>query len=51
MRTVGTEIFWPWYTLIGCLITLGVAGLVQLFQSDRLPTATDREEQKTAVSQ
>jgi SSS family transporter len=25
MRTVGTEIFWPWYTLIGAVITLLVA--------------------------
>ena len=25
MKTVGTEIFWPWYTLMGALITLGVA--------------------------
>jgi hypothetical protein len=24
-RWTGTEIFWPWYTLIGVLITLGVA--------------------------
>ena len=25
MRTVGTEIYWPWYTLIGTVITLGTA--------------------------
>lgn len=25
MRTVGTEVFWPWYTLIGTVITLAVA--------------------------
>ncbi len=25
MRTVGTEIFWPWYTLIGCVICVGTA--------------------------
>jgi SSS family solute:Na+ symporter len=31
MRTVGTEIYWPWYTLIGCLITLFTAlGLARL---------------------
>jgi SSS family transporter len=27
MRRVGTEIFWPWYTLIGTSITLAVAWL------------------------
>ena len=29
MRLVGTEIFWPWYTLIGACITLGTAWLVR----------------------
>lgn len=29
MRTVGTEIFWPWYTLIGTIITLAVAALTR----------------------
>jgi Na+/proline symporter len=29
MRTVGTEIFWPWYTLIGATITLFTAWLVR----------------------
>ena len=28
-KVVGTEIFWPWYTLIGLVITLSVAWLVQ----------------------
>jgi Na+/proline symporter len=28
MRTVGTEVFWPWYTLIGAAVTLGTAGLL-----------------------
>jgi hypothetical protein len=27
LRTVGTEIFWPWYTLIGAAITLVVTFL------------------------
>jgi hypothetical protein len=25
MHWVGTEIFWPWYTLIGATVTLAVA--------------------------
>jgi hypothetical protein len=25
MRTFGGEVFWPWFTLIGTLVTLGVA--------------------------
>jgi SSS family transporter len=25
MQTIGTEIFWPWYTLIGATMTLGTA--------------------------
>ena len=29
MKTVGTEIFWPWYTLIGATITLITAWLVR----------------------
>jgi Na+/proline symporter len=33
MRTVGTEIFWPWYTLIGALFTLGTAWLVRKAQA------------------
>jgi SSS family solute:Na+ symporter len=27
-RTIGTEIFWPWYTLIGLLVTLTAAALI-----------------------
>jgi Na+/proline symporter len=27
-RTFGGEIFWPWFTLIGTIVTLVVAGLV-----------------------
>lgn len=29
MKAIGTEIFWPWYTLIGVVITLLTAGLVR----------------------
>lgn len=28
-KHVGFEVFWPWYTLIGCLITLTVAGTIR----------------------
>ena len=28
MKIVGTEIFWPWYTLIGAIVTLATARLV-----------------------
>jgi Na+/proline symporter len=29
LRTFGGEIFWPWFTLIGTCVTLGVAWLVR----------------------
>ncbi len=29
MRVIGTEVFWPWYTLIGLIITLVAAWLVR----------------------
>ncbi len=29
MNTVGTEIFWPWYTLIGAVVTLVTARIVR----------------------
>jgi len=38
-KTVGTEIFWPWYTLIGVLVTMGVAWLVD-FLLPRKPQPT-----------
>lgn len=28
-RTVGPEVYWPWYTLIGTVVTLVTAGLIQ----------------------
>ena len=34
MAHVGTEIFWPWYALIGAVITIGAASLVRKL-SDR----------------
>jgi hypothetical protein len=29
MKTIGTEIFWPWYTLIGAAVTVATAALVR----------------------
>ena len=29
MRTFGAEVFWPWFTLIGTVVTLSVAGFVR----------------------
>ena len=29
MKLVGTEVFWPWYTLIGATITLVTAWLLR----------------------
>ena len=29
-RTIGTEIFWPWYTLIGLVVTLSTAAVINL---------------------
>ena len=42
MRVVGTEIYWPWYTLIGVCVTLGVAWLAARFVPDPAapPTGT-----------
>lgn len=31
LRVFGSEIFWPWYTLIGTIVTLGVAFAVRTF--------------------
>jgi SSS family transporter len=28
LRTIGVEVFWPWYTLLGLIVTLGTAWLV-----------------------
>jgi len=37
MRWVGTEIYWPWYTLIGAIATLGTARLAHFLISRRQP--------------
>jgi SSS family transporter len=35
MRTFGGEVFWPWFTLIGTTVTLGVAWLVSKIRPPR----------------
>jgi hypothetical protein len=30
LQNVGTEIFWPWYALIGVVLTVGVAWVTKL---------------------
>ncbi|HLP25468.1 MAG TPA: hypothetical protein VK477_07315 [Acidobacteriota bacterium] len=37
LATFGGEIFWPWFTLIGTLVTLGVAAAVKRFMSEGGP--------------
>ena len=39
MEVVGTEIFWPWYTLIGATITLLTAALVRTLLPAAPPSA------------
>jgi SSS family transporter len=34
---VGTEIFWPWFTLMGAAITIGIASAVRKCLGDRQP--------------
>ena len=47
MRTVGPEIYWPWYTLIGATITLFTAWAVRRLQPPPPPVA---QASKPAVS-
>ena len=35
MKTFGAEVFWPWFTLIGTSVTLGVAWFVRLVWPER----------------
>ena len=46
MATFGGEVFWPWFTLIGTLVTLGAAGLTKLLwpQPDTPVVAAPRPE-------
>jgi hypothetical protein len=39
-RTVQTEIFWPWYTLIGAVVTITVATLYDRFFGGTGPQAS-----------
>ncbi len=43
-ETFGGEVFWPWFTLIGTAVTLGVAGLTRaIFGSNTLPLQSRNE--------
>lgn len=35
LRTFGGEVFWPWFTLIGTVVTLGVAWLVKVVAPEK----------------
>jgi SSS family solute:Na+ symporter len=37
LKWVGTEIYWPWYTLIGCVLTLSIASLLRRFSPRQAP--------------
>jgi Na+/proline symporter len=41
-RTIGTEIFWPWYTLIGLLVTSTVASLIDWLLAKRADRVTNQ---------
>lgn len=41
MQHVGTEIFWPWYTLIGAVITLGTAWVLSRGNREPFPSRRD----------
>jgi Na+(H+)/acetate symporter ActP len=40
MKWVGVEIFWPWYTLIGTVVTLAVAWAVRGLMGGRVGSET-----------
>jgi len=42
-QVVGVEIFWPWYTLIGLIVTLGTAWLAQKFIEPRPPSLAQNQ--------
>ena len=51
MKTVGTEIFWPWYTLIGATITLLTAWLMRkLLPLASNPSSSDTPTPSSAPS-
>jgi SSS family transporter len=40
--TIGTEIYWPWYTLVGVIVTITVAWLVNAAMPDKLATGNSK---------
>jgi SSS family transporter len=51
MRTVGVTVYWPWYTLIGLIITLGVAYVIDLIArpGERTPVMSETAEKESSV--
>jgi len=47
-RVVGFEIFWPWYTLIGLIATLGTAWLAQRLLGPRPPSLAQNQIKRIA---
>ncbi|HVV02276.1 MAG TPA: hypothetical protein VHH88_12985 [Verrucomicrobiae bacterium] len=45
-RTIGVEIFWPWFTLIGLVVTLATAFLVNLVLPGQSPEAASHEPER-----
>ncbi len=41
LHTFGAEVFWPWFTLIGAVVTLGVAWVVAGLWPERVARDTD----------
>jgi SSS family transporter len=48
-RHIGTEIFWPWYTLMGAAITIGVASTVRKCMGDRTRRSETPREHESAL--
>ena len=40
LKTFGGEVFWPWFTLIGTAVTLGVAVAARVLWPERVAPAT-----------
>jgi solute:Na+ symporter, SSS family len=50
MKTVGTEIFWPWYTLIGATITLLTAWVVRTLLPHSAPPSEPSAQPRSSTA-
>lgn len=50
-QVVGTEIFWPWYTLIGALVTLTTAALVRKLLPEQIVSPVEIGESGRPVAE